>query len=114
MFSVSGSVPVVPVWTASRNSRWWLHGHRDGTPPAEFEAAFYAVQQTAPTGVRNQQPESPSDPGRFRACTATASNKVCATVSTTANPAVLNYSQILQDCTIRFPARCLGMSFSGW
>jgi hypothetical protein len=23
-------------------------------PPAEFEAAFYAAQQTAPTGVGNQ------------------------------------------------------------
>jgi len=31
-----------------------LHGHCDDTPPAEFEAAFYAAQQTAPTGVGNQ------------------------------------------------------------
>jgi putative transposase len=31
-----------------------LHGHCDDIPPAEFEAAFYAAQQTAPTGVGNQ------------------------------------------------------------
>ena len=31
-----------------------LHGHCDDVPPAEFEAAFYADQQTAPTGVGNQ------------------------------------------------------------
>ena len=28
-----------------------LHGHCDDVPPAEFEAAFYADHQTAPTGV---------------------------------------------------------------
>jgi putative transposase len=28
-----------------------LHGHCDDRPPAEFEAAFYAAQQTDPTGV---------------------------------------------------------------
>lgn len=28
-----------------------LHGHCGDVPPAEFEAAFYAAQQTAPTGV---------------------------------------------------------------
>lgn len=28
-----------------------LHSHCDDIPPAEFEAAFYADQQTAPTGV---------------------------------------------------------------
>jgi putative transposase len=31
-----------------------LHGHCDDVPPAEFEAAFYAAQQAAPTGVGNQ------------------------------------------------------------
>ena len=31
-----------------------LHGHCDDVPPAEFEAAFYAAQQTSPTGVGNQ------------------------------------------------------------
>ncbi len=31
-----------------------LHGHCGDVPPAEFEAAFYADQQTAPTGVGNQ------------------------------------------------------------
>jgi len=31
-----------------------LHGHCDDVPPAEFEAAFYAAQQTDPTGVGNQ------------------------------------------------------------
>ena len=31
-----------------------LHGHCDDVPPAEHEAAFYAAQQTAPTGVGNQ------------------------------------------------------------
>ncbi len=31
-----------------------LHGHCDDVPPAEFEAAFYAAQQPAPTGVGNQ------------------------------------------------------------
>ena len=31
-----------------------LHGHCGDVPPAEFEAAFYAAQQTAPTGVGNQ------------------------------------------------------------
>lgn len=31
-----------------------LHSHCDDVPPAEFEAAFYADQQTAPTGVGNQ------------------------------------------------------------
>ena len=28
-----------------------LHGHCDDVPPAEFEAAFYAAQQTDPEGV---------------------------------------------------------------
>ncbi len=28
-----------------------LHGHCDDTPPAEFEAAFYAARQTTPTGA---------------------------------------------------------------
>lgn len=31
-----------------------LHGHCDDVPPAEFEAAFYAAPQPAPTGVGNQ------------------------------------------------------------
>jgi putative transposase len=31
-----------------------LHSHCHDIPPAEFEAAFYADQQTAPTGVGNQ------------------------------------------------------------
>jgi putative transposase len=31
-----------------------LHGHCDDVPPAEFEAAFYAAQQTDPAGVGNQ------------------------------------------------------------
>lgn len=31
-----------------------LHSHCDDTPPAEFEAAFYAAQQASPTGVGNQ------------------------------------------------------------
>ena len=31
-----------------------LHGHCGDIPPAEFEAAFYAAQQTAPIGVGNQ------------------------------------------------------------
>ena len=31
-----------------------LHGHCDDTPPAEFEAAFYAAQQPDPAGVGNQ------------------------------------------------------------
>jgi putative transposase len=31
-----------------------LHSHCGDTPPAEFEAAFYAAQQTAPIGVGNQ------------------------------------------------------------
>ena len=31
-----------------------IHGHCDDVPPAEFEAAFYAAQQPAPTGVGNQ------------------------------------------------------------
>ena len=31
-----------------------LHGHCSDVPPAEFEAAFYAAQQTAPIGVGNQ------------------------------------------------------------
>ena len=31
-----------------------LHGHCGDVPPAEFESAFYAAQQTAPTGVGNQ------------------------------------------------------------
>lgn len=31
-----------------------LHGHCNDIPPAEFEAAFYAAQQAAPTGVGNQ------------------------------------------------------------
>lgn len=31
-----------------------LHSHCDDTPPAEFEAAFYAAQQATPTGVGNQ------------------------------------------------------------
>jgi putative transposase len=31
-----------------------LHSHCGDTPPAEFEAAFYAAQQASPTGVGNQ------------------------------------------------------------
>lgn len=31
-----------------------LHSHCSDTPPAEFEAAFYAAQQATPTGVGNQ------------------------------------------------------------
>ena len=31
-----------------------LHGHCRDVPPAEFEAAFYAAQQTDPAGVGNQ------------------------------------------------------------
>ena len=31
-----------------------LHSHCGDVPPAEFEAAFYAAPQTAPTGVGNQ------------------------------------------------------------
>ena len=31
-----------------------LHSHCDDVPPAEFEAAFYAAQQTDPAGVGNQ------------------------------------------------------------
>ena len=31
-----------------------LHSHCGDVPPAEFEAAFYAAQQTAPAGVGNQ------------------------------------------------------------
>jgi putative transposase len=31
-----------------------LHSHCDDVPPAEFEAAFYAAQQTGPVGVGNQ------------------------------------------------------------
>jgi putative transposase len=31
-----------------------LHGHCGDIPPAEFEAAHYAAQQAAPTGVGNQ------------------------------------------------------------
>ena len=31
-----------------------LHSHTGDVPPDEFEAAFYAAQQTAPTGVGNQ------------------------------------------------------------
>jgi putative transposase len=31
-----------------------LHGHCGDIPPAEFEAAHYAAQQTTPTGVGNQ------------------------------------------------------------
>ena len=28
-----------------------LHGHCNDTPPAEFEAAFYAAHKTTPTGA---------------------------------------------------------------
>jgi putative transposase len=31
-----------------------LHSHCDDVPPAEFESAFYAAQQTDPAGVGNQ------------------------------------------------------------
>lgn len=31
-----------------------LHGHCDDMPPAEFEAAFYAAQQTDPARVGSQ------------------------------------------------------------
>ena len=31
-----------------------LHSHCGHTPPAEFEAAFYAALQTDPAGVGNQ------------------------------------------------------------
>ena len=31
-----------------------LHGHCEDVPPAEFEAAFYAAQQTDQTKVGNQ------------------------------------------------------------
>ena len=43
-----------------------LHRYCGHVPPAEFEAAFYAAQQTGPAGVGNQEPEPPSNPGRFR------------------------------------------------
>jgi hypothetical protein len=43
-----------------------LHSHRDHTPPAELETAFYAAQPVEPAGVGNQQLEPPSDPGRFK------------------------------------------------
>lgn len=41
---------------------WWvhwfneqrLHGHCGDIPPAKYEAAFYAAQQTSPIGVGNQ------------------------------------------------------------
>lgn len=33
-----------------------LHSHCDDVPPAEFEAAFYAAQQTTPTGAGNPNP----------------------------------------------------------
>ena len=47
-----------------------LHGHCGDIPPVEFEAAFCAAHQAAPTGVGNQEPEPPPDPGRFSAaCT---------------------------------------------
>ena len=31
-----------------------LHGHCGDIPPAEYESAFYADQQNAPTGVGNK------------------------------------------------------------
>ena len=33
-----------------------LHGHCRDVPPAEFETAFYAAQQTDPAGVGNPNP----------------------------------------------------------
>ncbi len=33
-----------------------LHGHCGDIPPAEFEAAFYAAQQTAPPGLETNRP----------------------------------------------------------
>lgn len=42
-----------------------LHGALGDVPPDEFEAAFYAAQQADPAGVGIQQPEPPSNPGRF-------------------------------------------------
>jgi len=42
-----------------------LDGHCGDVPSAEFEAAFYAAQQTDPEGVGTRQPEPPSNPGRF-------------------------------------------------
>jgi putative transposase len=42
-----------------------LHSHCHDTPPAEFEAAFYAANHTDPAPVGNQWPEPPPDPGRF-------------------------------------------------
>ncbi len=59
-------------WTGRRSLAWvhWsneqrLHGNCDHVPPAEFEASFYAAQQTDPAGVGNQWPEPLSHPGRF-------------------------------------------------
>jgi putative transposase len=55
-----------PVWDdvdqLELETLWWvhwfnehrLHGYCGDVPPAEFEAAFYAAQQTDPAGVGNQ------------------------------------------------------------
>ena len=48
------------LWVANRKvygaHKLWIAARKAGhdVPPAEFESAFYAAQQTAPTGVGNQ------------------------------------------------------------
>ena len=53
-----GTTSTSSSWPPSSWVHWFnehrLHGHCDDVPPAEFEAAFYAAQQTDPAGVGNQ------------------------------------------------------------
>ncbi len=45
---------------------WWnhdrLHSHCGDIPPAEYETAYHAANEAAPTGVGNQQTETPANP----------------------------------------------------
>ncbi len=42
-----------------------LHGHCGDVPPAEYESAFYAAQQSDLTEVGIQETEPPTNPGWF-------------------------------------------------
>lgn len=49
--STNSSSPPSPGCTGFNEDR--LHGHCHYTPPAEFEAAFYAAQQADPAGLES-------------------------------------------------------------
>jgi hypothetical protein len=66
MPATSSSPP--PVGSAGSTTSGFLRGSGDcgHVPPAEYEAAFNADNDLTPSGLGNQEPESPSDPEWFK------------------------------------------------